>query len=88
VKRTSDTIQVIAHHRVNKSVLGNRTTKNGQHLRKIAEGLGELNLSRFTYDTDHFHVGTTKNQVKRHNTSLSPNSRESKPPLNIIIGSL
>ena len=46
-------ILTIGHHpRINKSVLGNRTTKNGQHLRKIAEGLGELNYSRFNQDTE------------------------------------
>jgi hypothetical protein len=39
----TDIISIAGNHRVNKSVLGVRTTKNGQHLRKIAEGLGEFN---------------------------------------------
>jgi hypothetical protein len=33
-------------NRVSKSIAGVRTAKNGQHLRKIAEGLGDLNLLR------------------------------------------
>jgi hypothetical protein len=39
-------ISASAIKRVNKSVMGPRTTKNGQHLRKIAEGLGDFNISK------------------------------------------
>ena len=45
---TNDLISSSAFNRVNKSVLGPRTTKNGQHLRKIAEGLGDFNISKIT----------------------------------------
>lgn len=56
-KKVADIISVGSHHRVTKSVLGGaRTTKNGQHLRKIAEGLGDLNAIRElpsnNYNTD------------------------------------
>jgi hypothetical protein len=43
---TNQMISASAIKRVNKSVMGPRTTKNGQHLRKIAEGLGDLNISK------------------------------------------
>jgi hypothetical protein len=46
VNVTNDLISASTFNRVNKTVLGPRTTKNGQHLRKIAEGLGDFNISK------------------------------------------
>lgn len=48
VNVTNDLISASTFNRVNKSVLGPRTTKNGHHLRKIAEGLGDFNISKIS----------------------------------------
>ncbi len=43
LQTNNELITAAPYNRVNKSVLvGPRTTKNGQHLRKIAEGLGDF----------------------------------------------